>query len=651
MYISAVRLYHPAPWGWLYSYQAALITMRMAEHALIVLGYLLVRAPLLMAWTRLPGLRHRPPPIWKNLARVLAPTQSRPSLTLGGCEFGTDLADAQNVGDMSELMNSFLISVKPPPRFWSLFGCFIRGLFTAQGPAFIKFGQILSMREEIPPTIKKELQLLQDKLPPMGPKEVRKRLEKELGKPVEAVFEYVEWTPIAAGSLAQVHKAKLKFEQEEVALKIRRPHLEGIVTLDTIILCDIFIGLMNRMLPLFHKSTDTRLFTSSYRESLEQEIDLVLESRFQEKYRGLVMNHPIYRQSNYVARVYPEYTTTKLIVMELVKDYHRLDRLLDELTPQQLLEFATTQIDEYPPGLPLQLFYSQISLCIEGMSRWGLSHGDFHLGNLYALPPEKGSTNWKIFLCDFGMMMDFSELDRMKILQAIIDISYYCIGTILATNFIEDSDVPMSKKQIARARKQMEIVIKKYITEPEVGHERVWNLTIQPNSSTNVLGAIVYSAATLGLKQETTYYWLLLKNFAYACNIGLTLSTNFNATPMMGGNTTKFVKDWTMAEIHALDIADLRTYLPEKLQFLRYEDRKQVLGALATGEEIVPKAKLWTALRKDVRFARQEKPTYKQLASRAPRGDGSGSSAIPDKTESLSPSLKSLDYDGPRLDC
>jgi predicted unusual protein kinase regulating ubiquinone biosynthesis (AarF/ABC1/UbiB family) len=621
MYLSPVRLYHPAPWGWLYSYQALLITLRMMEHATIITKYFLVKAPLLLIWTRLPGTRHKRPPVWKDLAEVLAPIDTRPSLALGGGQLGTDLADAENAGEVSELVTGFMATVQSPPRVWSLVGSVLRGLFTEQGPAFIKFGQIMSMREELPATIKKELQLLQDKLPPMGPKEVKRRLERELGKPVEAVFEWVDYTPIAAGSLAQVHKAKLRKEQEEVALKIRRPYLEGIVTLDIIIICDIVIGLQNRLLPLFRKSTDTRLFTSSYRQSLEQEIDLVLEARYQESYRKYVMNHPIYRQSNYIARVYPEYTTTKLIVMELVKDYHRLDRLLDELTPEQLLEFATTKIDGYPPDLPLQLVFSQVALCMEGMCHWGLSHGDFHLGNLYALPPEEAGENWRIFICDFGMMMDYPGMEKLQTLQGILDLSYYFLGEILADNFIEDSDVPMSKKQKTIARQKMAMFMKKYVTEEKEGTEKTWNLTIQPNSSTNMVSAIVYTAATLGLKQETPYYWLLLKNFSYACNISLTMSTNLNGTAMVSGQPAKFVKDWTMAEVDELDVADLRGHLPEKLRFVRHDDRKQILKALATGQKIVPKERNWSAPRKDVRFVKQEKASVHLEGAQSAEGD------------------------------
>jgi predicted unusual protein kinase regulating ubiquinone biosynthesis (AarF/ABC1/UbiB family) len=634
MYMSAVRLYHPAPWGWLYSYQAVLITLRMMEHVLTVTKYLFVKAPLLMMWTRLPGTRHRHPPFWNNLAEILAPIESRASLTVGGGQLGTDLADSQSVSDISGLVDGFLGKVQSPPKIWSLLGSIIRGLFTDMGPAFIKFGQIVSMREEIPPTIRKELGLLQDRLPAMGPEELRKRLEKELGKPVGAVFEYVEWTPIAAASLAQVHGAKLKREQEEVALKIRRPYLEGIVTLDTIIICDIFFGLLNRMLPLLHKSTDTRLLTSSYRESLEQEIDLVLEARNQEKYRRLVMQHPTYRQTNYVARVYPEYTTTKLIVMELVKNYHRMDRLLDELTPQQLLEFATTKVEGYPEDLPLQLVFSQMALGLEGMCHWGFSHGDYHLGNLYALPPEKAGERWRIFVCDFGMMMDLTESERLIATQALVDLGYYCEGSMLINCFLTDSDVPMTEKQKQNAIHHMETVCKKYVEESGDGTDKVLSMMIQPRTSPSTLVSdVTYTAATLGLKMDSTLYWLILKNFGYAVNLVSTLTTSVNAVAVMQVVSSKFVKDWVVAELNVLDIADLRTYLPEKLRYVRHDDRKQIMRALATGGEVVPQVKNWTPSGKDVRFGEPKRPELFPTGDRTPRDAGYGTMHIPDEAD------------------
>jgi hypothetical protein len=141
-------------------------------------------------------------------------------------------------------------------------------------------------------------------------------------------------------------------------------------------------------------------------------------------------------------------------------------------------------------------------------------------------------------------------------------------------------------------------------------------------------------ASSKGTKMENTNYWLLLKNFSYAASIGLTLSTNLNAASMMGGHPAKFIKDWVMAELNALDMADLRDRTPEKLQILRYDDRKQVLKALATGEEVVPRMKHWTAPGRDVRFGEQEKPA---LAPPTSEVSGGGIMYTPDKAEVKSP--------------
>ena len=209
IYISVVRLYHLAPWTWLYSYRAVLVTLRMLELSFIAGRYLFFRALLLVGWTRLPGLRDTRPP-YAKLGDVLAPVKTRASLQVGGGQLGSELGLVESAPELSGLMSAFLADVKPPPRSWSVFGCVLRGLLTDLGPCFIKFGQIMSMREEIPPTVRNELQLLQDKLPPMSYKEVKIIIERELQEPLEQVFEYVDETPIAAASLSQVQRAKLR---------------------------------------------------------------------------------------------------------------------------------------------------------------------------------------------------------------------------------------------------------------------------------------------------------------------------------------------------------------------------------------------------------------------------------------------------------
>jgi len=105
------------------------------------------------------------------------------------------------------------------------------------GPTFVKFGQILSLRGDLlPHELIRELEKLQDSVAPVPFEEIMGVLKKSIKRPLDEVFSLIDEEPLAAGSLAQVHRAVLREENVPVALKIRRPDIVRVVEIDLQIL-------------------------------------------------------------------------------------------------------------------------------------------------------------------------------------------------------------------------------------------------------------------------------------------------------------------------------------------------------------------------------------------------------------------------------
>src|SRR5262245_53551921 len=100
------------------------------------------------------------------------------------------------------------------------------------GPTFVKLGQVLATREDmLPPAFVRELAQLQDRATPFSPKVARAQIEAVLGSPIVARFSRFDDQPLAAGSIAQIHRA-VTLAGDEVVVKVRRPEIERTVEED-----------------------------------------------------------------------------------------------------------------------------------------------------------------------------------------------------------------------------------------------------------------------------------------------------------------------------------------------------------------------------------------------------------------------------------
>jgi ubiquinone biosynthesis protein len=130
-------------------------------------------------------------------------------------------------------------------------GTRIRHVLEDLGPSFVKLGQIASTRSDVlPAEVIAELKKLLDAVPPVPAQAIRERIETSLGLPLDEVYESFDDTPLAAASVAQVHRATLRVEEgvRQVVVKVQRPNIAETVTSDLDLL-HTFAALLEHTIP------------------------------------------------------------------------------------------------------------------------------------------------------------------------------------------------------------------------------------------------------------------------------------------------------------------------------------------------------------------------------------------------------------------
>jgi ubiquinone biosynthesis protein len=244
------------------------------------------------------------------------------------------------------------------------------------GPTFIKLGQFLSTRADIlPPNYIKEFSKLQDDVPPFSYDEVVTAIRLESGRDLDDLFSLFEPVPIAAASIAQVHRARLR-SGEEVVVKIRRPGIQEQVE------TDIEALMLLAMVAERHLS-NSEIYdpTGQVRElarTIRREMDLTLEGRTIERFAASFADDP----TLYFPKVYWDVSSKAMLTMEYIEG-------IKVSETEELLR----------AGMDLKLIAKRgADAFVKMVLVNGFFHGDPHPGNVLIMPGNV------ICMLDFGMI-------------------------------------------------------------------------------------------------------------------------------------------------------------------------------------------------------------------------------------------------------
>lgn len=255
---------------------------------------------------------------------------------------------------------------------------------TALGPAYIKFGQILSTRPDfVGDELALQLRVLQDKLPPFPTEVARRTIERELETPVDRLFtEFSE--PVAAASIAQVHQARLAADGRKVAVKVLRPGIARAFRKDV----DAFyLGarILELLAPSFRRLRP-REVVAHFDETVQQELDLRTEAAAAGEFAANTARDEGFS----VPRVEWLLSSRQVMVLEWVEGLPMADVAAMDAAGMDRAVLADRV---------LQMF-------LRHALRDGYFHADMHQGNLRVAP------NGDVVALDFGIMGRLDEYTR-----------------------------------------------------------------------------------------------------------------------------------------------------------------------------------------------------------------------------------------------
>jgi len=297
----------------------------------------------------------------------------------------------------------------------------LRASLEELGPTFSKLGQILSTRPDLlPPEYIEELATLQDNVPSLTEEQVVKVMEQELGVPWEDVFETIDPKPLAAGTIAEVHRATLA-DGTKVVVKVQRPEAREQIEQDLALL-EVFAEKVAHR-PGLKQVVDMEAVFEHLSQSLHRELDFRMEAENISRMREVIKDFSRLA----VPTVQSEYSTSRLLVMQDVGGGPA-----NSAPEGAVRKEASRQL--------LESFYKQILVD-------GFFHADPHPGNLMWQPDEE-----ILYFLDLGMIGEVSADMREHMMLLLMafwqeDVGFLTDVTLMLTGAIDRSDLDIDKFQ------------------------------------------------------------------------------------------------------------------------------------------------------------------------------------------------------------